>query len=246
MKKLTIYLLLIFSVVSCTKETNLNLSVEKENFDKNYLANLEEMSELRIILEEQKNNIFNSTEDLQSQIASIDEQRFDYLLKSEKLSQSEKTEFEINLKTLGFSDLVMFNSYKNLLERLNAKFVAETNIDTKSYEEQVAIMESFLQSQSITPVTTRGIGDPTTLSGCQAQRDQCLQNAATARDNCVVYCGVGGFVVGGLSIIFSAGTLVGGAIIGSAACMSGCHGIYQIEAGRCNTAFDACVANLPG
>jgi len=161
MKKLTIFLLLVFSVVSCTKETNLNLSVEKENFDINYLTNLEEMSALQIILEQQQNNIFNTAGDVQSQIASMDEQRFEYLLRNENLNQSEQAEFEIILNTLGFNDLDMFNEYNTLLHSLKAKFEVQTNFETKSHEEQVAIMESFFQGQSIDQIIRRD--DPTTL-----------------------------------------------------------------------------------
>jgi len=167
-------------------------------------------------------------------------------LQNEGLNQSEQAEFETILQTVGFTDLDMFNKYKILQHRLNAKFLAETDFSTKSHEEQAEIIQTFFQIHQVGQLTTRGLGDPTTLAGCQAQRDQCIQNAADARDNCVVYCAIGGTVVGGLSIIFSAGTLVGGAIIGSAACMSGCEGMYHIEVGRCNSTYNTCVANLPG
>ena len=243
MKKLTIYLLLIFSVVSCTKETNLNLSIEKENFDKNYLTNLEEMSALQIILEEQKNNIFNMAGDAQNQIAAIDEQRFDYLLQNENLNQSEQVEFEIILNTLGFSDLEMFNEYNTLLQNLQAKIAAETNFDTKSYEEQVGIMESFFQGELSSQLITRD--DPTTLAGCQSQRDICLQNAENARVNCIA----GGAAVGTTVAIvglFTGGIVTGGAFVLTSAWVAGCQGVYNVEASRCIRAYDACVANLPG
>jgi len=244
MKKLTIYLLLIFSVVSCTKETNLNLSVEKENFDKNYLANLEEMSALQIILEEQNNNIFNMTGDAQNQIAAIDEQRFDYLLQNESLNQSEQAEFEIILNTLGFSNLEMFNKYNTLLQNLQAKIATETNFDTKSYDEQVGIMESFFQGELSSQLITRD--DPVTLAGCQAQRSLCIQDAADARDLCIAACTATGIVVGVIGLFTSGGLLTAAALVGGTACRAGCLTVYQSAVAGCNNAYDDCVANLPG
>jgi len=243
MKKLTIFLLLVFSVVSCTKETNLNLSVEKENFDINYLTNLEEMSALQIILEQQQNNIFNTAGDVQSQIASMDEQRFEYLLRNENLNQSEQAEFEIILNTLGFNDLDMFNEYNTLLHSLKAKFEVQTNFETKSHEEQVAIMESFFQGQSIDQIIRRD--DPTTLAGCQSQRDQCLQDAENARVNCIALCAAGGTILA-FAGLFTGGATTAVAYFGSAACMAGCQTVYNIEAAGCNNTYDDCVANLPG
>jgi len=247
MKKHLICLFLIVGFFSCTKEGIIEVPGEKENFDEQFLSNLDEMSALKFLIDEQKNNIVANAASKKNQLNTIGEERLDYLLQKEVLTENEESEFLEILKILGFSDLDMFDRYNEVLNSLTAKISEQTNFGNKSLEEQTEILNSSLQSQVFASDNNQEqlkINDqPTTLFGCQQQHSQCIQDANDFTDNCVVLCAAGGVTVGIIGI-FTGGVLTAAAYATSAACMAGCVASGEVELLHCEQEFAECLDGL--